>query len=250
MALKKISVALNTTFNADNDNSKPFNGYHGLEYFHLANTESTKINRACFQNCYRLKYVKFDNDVVLKGVNNGVFYNCWDLESVESDHKLEIGETGNNLTGMAHFFGCHNLTNIPELTYWNYRGTGVANYTCFKENFTLRKLDLKTTRTGSYAYGQYCINDIHNVKEFILPKEITAINAKAFAGVRFEHLYLPASTPPTLANTTDALQVIDTNAVIHIPEGSLESYEEATNWADFADYFEDDIPVEEGADND
>ena len=67
-----------------------------------------------------------------------------------------------------------------------------------------------------------------------IPDKVTNIGNSAFSGCTgMAEYHLKPTTPPTLSNT-DEFKSIPSDCIIYVPQGCLESYQNATNWANYA----------------
>ena len=88
--------------------------------------------------------------------------------------------------------------------------------------------------TSLTKIGNYAFNSCYSLASITIPDGITSIGARAFFycyGVAEYHL--KPTTPPTLSNT-NAFTNIPSDCVIYVPQGCLEDYQNATNWATYA----------------
>lgn len=97
--------------------------------------------------------------------------------------------------------------------------------------YMLRKLAIE----GSYTTlnARVC-QDAPRVSDFYVPATVTQINDYAFTN-SWLTLHMKPTTPPTLANT----RAINNVQKIIVPQGSLSSYQTATNWSTYASYIEE-----------
>lgn len=80
---------------------------------------------------------------------------------------------------------------------------------------------------------------LKNLLYVCIPASITAISARAFNQcVRLKEIHFLSETPPALAAAT-CLGTPSEGEKIYIPKGSLENYQDATNWANYVDYLEE-----------
>ena len=154
----------------------------------------TSIGIYAFHSCYSLTSLTIPNSVTRIG--DGVFYGCYSLASLTiPDNVTSIGDSAFQL--------CYSLTNftIPDSV------TRIGN-SVFLNCYSLTSLAISdnVTSIGSNAF-QYC----YGMAEY----------------------HLKPTTPPTLSNT-NAFNGIPDDFIIYVPQGSLEAYQTATNWATYA----------------
>lgn len=90
------------------------------------------------------------------------------------------------------------------------------------------------TSIGDYAFF-YC----YSLASVTIPDSVTSIGDAAFYdcfGVAEYHL--KPTTPPTLHGTTTFYN-IPSDCIIYVPQGCLEAYKSATNWAEYADHMQE-----------
>ena len=150
-----------------------------------------------------LKYVHFPNQLSTSPTFNGV----------SNLRELNIPSTLTSLPQNA-FNGCRSLEyiNVPE---------GITTF-------------------GNSAFG-YCMS----LKRANLPTTVTTIGTTLFQYASpFYEVYIYATTPPTLGNA-NSFSVSRNRSYsvkkpfIHVPPGTLNDYQTATNWASIADYIEE-----------
>ena len=127
--------------------------------------------------------------------NNGRVY-CNMLQAVN------IGKNATSI-GDSTFYNCYSLASItiPE----------------------------SVTSIGGYAFRS-CLS----LASITIPESVTSIGAYAFyncCGMAKYHL--KPTTPPTLDNT-NVFTSIPSDCIIYVPQGCLEAYQNATNWATYA----------------
>ena len=93
--------------------------------------------------------------------------------------------------------------------------------------------------SGVTNIGDYAFNSCYSLSSITIPDGVTSIAASAFSscyGVAEYHL--KPTTPPTLLNP-NAFKNIPSDCIIYVPQGSLEAYKTATNWATYASYIQE-----------
>lgn len=105
-----------------------------------------------------------------------------------------------------------------------------------KEEFKISTNDLQTITTirqSAFSYNSKLIR-------IDIPSNITTIGKWAFSNCNnLKNIYLYSSTPPVLSSLYD----IPIGVNIHVPMGSKEVYESATNWSKYVGYIFDDIII-------
>ena len=163
----------------------------------------------------------------LTNISNTAFAVCKSLNSIivnENNTKYDsrnncnaIIETGTNKL----ILGCLS-TIIPEdieiIGYNSFRGCLITNII----------IPASVTSIEDIAFFA-CMN----LTEITIPSSVTSIGNDVFVNSSLRKMTILATTPPTLSNT-DAIR---TGTTIYIPAGTLEAYQTATNWSNFADKF-------------
>lgn len=75
------------------------------------------------------------------------------------------------------------------------------------------------------------------LEDFTIPETVTCIGEQAFSMAKITNLYCQSSIPPSVFSDTFFLV---SGMTVHVPEGSLESYQNTSVWKDFT--ITDDIP--------
>ena len=68
------------------------------------------------------------------------------------------------------------------------------------------------------------------LEDFTIPETVTCIGEQAFSMAQRTNLYCQSSVPPSVFSDTFFLV---TGMVVHVPNGSLETYQNATIWKEF-----------------
>ena len=166
--------------------------------------------------CYLLKYsttadtrniyyqnaiTKIEFGVGVTSIGNYAFYNGYSLTSLTiSDSMTSIGENT--------FNSCYSLTSLT-----------IPN---------------SVTSIGTKAF-----NSCYSLTNLTIPDSVTSIGNYAFGSCYGMAEYrLKPTTPPTLSNT-NAFNDISDDCIIYVPQGSLEAYQTATNWATYASHMQE-----------
>ena len=136
---------------------------------------------------------------------------------------------GKNVTSIRNdaFQRCHSLASI---TIPN--GVTSIGNEAFMYCYSLASI---TIPTGVTYIGHYAFYSCYSLASVTIPDSVTSISNYAFYncyGVAEYHL--KQTTPPTLAST-NAFNNIPSDCIIYVPNGCLEAYQNATNWATYAD---------------
>lgn len=112
-------------------------------------------------------------------------------------------------------------------------GTGVASISAaaFADCSSLASITIPdgVTSIGSSAFGA-----CYSLASITIPDSVTSINGNAFNSCYgMAEYHLKPTTPPTLSST-NAFTSIPSDCIIYVPQGCLEAYQNATNWATYA----------------
>ena len=202
----------------------------------------TSIGGSAFYNCNSLASITIPDGVT--SIGGSAFYNCYSLASITiPDGVTSIGDyafqycsslasitipDGVTRIGNYAFRDCCSLASItiPDGV------TSIGN-SAFRNCYSLASITIPdgVTRIGNYAF-YYC----YSLAIITIPDSVTSIGSNAFqycSGIAEYHL--KPATPPTLSNT-NAFTGIPADCIIYVPQGCLEAYQAATNWAAYADY--------------
>ena len=129
-------------------------------------------------------------------IGNSAFISCYSLASVT------IPDSVTSISGYA-FNLCYSLAsiNIPD-------GVTSIDDNTFEGCYSLASV---TISDGVTSIGSYAFKDCCGMAEY----------------------HLKPTTPPTLSNT-NAFGNIPSDCIIYVPQGCLEAYQTATNWATYA----------------
>ena len=177
----------------------------------------TSIESYVFQNCYSLTSVNIPDGATIIG--DYVFQNCYTLPSIN----LPGGVTS---IGSYTFSGCYSLTsiNIPDTV------TSIGSY-AFNNCYSLTNVNIPN---GVTSVGNYTFNNCCSLASVSIPNGVATIGSRAFYNCYFlKEVHLQPTTPPTLSNA-NAFSNTPSDMVIYVPQGTLEAYQQATNWTTYA----------------
>lgn len=179
---------------------------------------ATSISERAFQSCSNLTSVTIPNSVT--SIGDHAFWNCSSLSNVT------IPNSVTNLDSYA-FYQCSSLTSVVL-------GTGLTTLTtyCFAgcNNLTSIVIPNSITSIGGSAFY-----NCSNLTSITIPNSVTSIGNGAFNNCSsLTKMTILAITPPTLGNKS---AISTATTTIYIPAGTLEAYQSATNWSNFANIF-------------
>ena len=195
---------------------KAFSYCVSLRSIEIPNSMSS-IASCMFKNCTGLKSIKISNSV--SRIEQSVFEGCTSLTSIEIPSSVtRIGEKA--------FEGCSGLTSIeiPNSV------TRIEAET-FREctNLTSVEIPNSVTSIGASAFiGCMAITSI------TIPKSVQQIKDGAFFDCKaLKSIYVMAETPPSAYSVFKNELYMD--AVLYVPNGCLEAYQNAEVWKEFWD---------------
>ena len=148
----------------------------------------------------------------------GAFYRCEKLVNIIIPNSVTS-------IGAAAFVGCIGLTSItiPNSV------TSIGN-----EAFSMcSKLTSITIPDSVTSIGNLAFYNCSKLTSITIPNSVTIIGSNAFNGCsKLTTIKLLPTTPPKLGNTNSIPSNVTT---IEVPADSLEAYQTATNWSNFAD---------------
>ena len=144
--------------------------------------------------------------------------------------KIEFGDGVTNI-GDFTFYACYSLTNltIPD----SVTSIGVK---AFRDCYSLTSITIPNSVT---SIGTEEFSNCYSLTSLIIPDSVTTIGQYAFIKCYgMAEYHLKPTTPPTLSNT-NAFNDISDDCIIYVPQGSLEAYQTATNWATYASHMQE-----------
>lgn len=157
-------------------------------------------------------------------IGNYVFHSCRGLKSVSLPSTLTS-------IGYDAFWSCSSLTSIEIPNSVTSIGSFAFSYCIGLTSITFGE-NSKLASIGNSAFY-----DCRSLTSITIPNSMTSIDYQAFAVCSsLTTMTVLATTPPTLANTN---AISSATTKIYIPAGTLSAYQNATNWSNFADKFEE-----------
>ena len=156
------------------------------------------------------------------GNNNKVYCNM--LQAV----RVGIGVTS---IGNYAFQGCYSLASvtIPDGV------TSIGN-SAFQGCPSLASI---TISNGVTSIGNYAFQSCYSLASVTIPNGVTSIGSSAFHSCYgMAEYHLKPTTPPKLFNA-NAFASIPSDCIIYVPQGCLEAYQNATNWATYASHMQE-----------
>ena len=206
----------------------------------------TSIALGAFSGCTNLRSVKIPNSVT--SIENAVFYKCTNLRSVKIPNSV-------TMIGDNAFKGCTNLTNVEIPNSVTSIGKGAFSgckglidvkipnsvtsieAETFREctNLTSVEIPNSVTSIGASAFiGCMAITSI------TIPKSVQQIKDGAFKDCKaLKSIYVMAETPPSAYSVFKNELYMD--AVLYVPNGCLEAYQNAEVWKEFWEIKEFDV---------
>ena len=215
---------------------KVLSGGEGVKEIEVSSFNSTAIEEVSFPSleilnseAFRLSKIKRVNSLgnvtqIKQGSNYtlGAFYNCADLEYVDLPTTITFIGAG-TFYGNSKLVIDISLPNLETLGQCAFTGSGIT-----------KVLDLgKITRLeDGQGYYQGVFNSCVNLEVVILPDTMSYIGRQAFA----DNAKLKALICKSIAPCEVYGGMLDdsNNAIIYVPDASVEAYKTATNWSSYA----------------
>ena len=169
--------------------------------------------------CNMLQAVQIGNGVT--SIGGSAFDSCSSLASIT------IPDSVTSIIDYA-FAGCNSLASLTIPNGVTSIGNG-AFIGC-------NSLASLTIPNGVTSIIDYAFGSCSSLASITIPDSVTSIGDSSFSycsGMAKYHL--KPTTPPTLFDT-NAFDGISADCTIYVPQGCLEAYQNATNWATYASY--------------
>lgn len=178
---------------------------------------NVNIGQYAFSNCTNLKAITIPAGVMTE-ISTYSFFNCYSLTTCILPHGIT---TLYNYS----FMGCHALTTvmIPNSV------TLMGSYT-FNNCYGMQEIIIPNgvATISTYAF-QYC----YSLANVTIPGSVSSIEQMAFNSCKGVGAYhIKRATPPTLGS--NAFNSIPSDCIIYVPSESLEAYQAANNWSNYA----------------
>lgn len=181
----------------------------------------TSIGNYAFAQNNKLTTVTFAENSQLKTLGLGSFQNCSKLESIALPNELTIIQS-------QTFQNCNALSRVTISP----NTTGIGS-SAFQNCTSLTEFEIPSRVNSLNPYVFYSCSKLTNLT---IPANVTIINSNALqigsstnkATITFLH-----TTPPSIQSNTFNASYLEK---IVVPLGYGDTYKNATNWSNFADY--------------
>ena len=177
------------------------------------------LPRYLCEQCISLKNVSVPNG--LETIPDNAFSECRSLE------KITMPETVTSL-GRSALNECLAMKELylPEKV-------SAIDGNVFRKDWLLEEIRLTN---GITEIPDYAFSGCHMLTELVIPAAVTAVTKCAFENCKGmkRYYFLPVS-PPKLSGAT-VFSGISDDCKIYVPKGSLEAYQTANSWSNFASY--------------
>ena len=176
----------------------------------------TYIGYSAFNECGGLEFVTIGSGV--RTIEGSVFYGCCNLKNIViPDSVTSIGNSA--------FSYCISLTEIIIPNGVTYIGTSA-----FSNCNSLVRVTIGRSVT---SIGVLAFNRCSSLTEIVIPEGVTFIGSSAFSACgNLQKIYCTPTIPPTLESNS-IFSGIHTDAIIYVPEESVDSYKSAGDWSDY-----------------
>lgn len=209
-SLKYVTIPTGTT-----NISSTFNACYSLQTVSLPNT-ITDVGSSSFYYCYSLEIITIPDNVMNLGSN--AFYYCYSLHTVVIPNSITTIDS-------SVFRNCSSLEsiNVPNAT----RIGDSMFYYCYSLHTAV--IPNSATYVGSQAF-YYC----YSLTAITIPNNVNSIGSGAFQNCfSLKYLIFLSTTPPVVANSSAFLN-FPADAIVYVPQGTLEAYQSAANYSGIA----------------
>ena len=175
----------------------------------------TWIGTRAFSGCSSLTEIVIPNNVT--SIENSAFSGCSSLASVT------MGSSVTSI-GSSAFYGCKNLIEIviPDSV------TSIEN-SAFSGCSSLASATIGNSVT---SIGGSAFEGCSSLANVTMGSSVTSIGTLAFYRCRnIQKIYCTPTIPPTLENSVFDIHA---DAIIYVPEESVDSYKSAVDWSNYA----------------
>ena len=177
----------------------------------------TSIGNYAFSYCYSLASITIPDGVT--SIGSSAFSYCYSLASITIPASVTS-------IGSSAFSYCSSLASITIPDGVTSIGSSAFSYCSSLASITIPD---GVTSIDRSAF-QYCCS----LASITIPDGVTSISNYAFNSCYgMAEYHLKPTTPPKLSNT-NAFNSIPSDCIIYVPQGCLEAYQNATNWATYA----------------
>ena len=193
-----------------------------IKYAVIGKKGVNSINSGAFTNCYALSSVTIPGSV--ESIGSYAFSSCYALSSVTIPGSVES-------IGSYAFSSCYALSSVAI----------PGNIRSFPKNVFAYCYALSSIviPDSVESIGNYAFTNCYALSSIVIPGSVESIGNYAFSscyGAK-EYRLLPV-LPPVLSNES-ALGNMPSDCILYVPVGSLEAYQTATNWSNYADHMQE-----------
>ena len=195
--------------------------YIGNDYCYLLKYSTTADTRNRY---YQNAITKIEIGDRVTSIGNYTFQNCYSLISVT------IPDSVTSIGGYA-FDGCRSITSviIPDSV------TSIGE-NAFGSCLSITSVIIPYSVT---SIENELFSNCYSLTSLIIPDSVTSIGIGAFSSCYgMAEYHLKRTTPPVLSNT-NAFNSTPSDCIIYVPQGSLNAYKTATNWATYASHMQE-----------
>lgn len=187
--------------------------FNELQYF----TSLREIGPRAFSDCYQLRNITLPS--LVQFIHEQAFSSCVQLEEIQIPTSVQR-------IGQSCFFHCSSLREIliPP---------SVRDSIPYQAFAYCSELQRAVIEANVSIIGQHAFSECPQLQTVTLPFTTTRICCEAFSGCgEIRQIFCRATTPPAVESEAFDQRVLS-NAVLFVPEGSLEAYKQASGWRDF-----------------